>query len=265
MGETATHRSRFEEPEPLEYPSSRSFGKIRTLVVGRAPLETNSLQSILSELTSVEIVGSAESIPSAVRLIERLSPELIVLDSRAPVEMALEILDREDVRGKVIVGSILCGIGFRAFDVHRHQSLLDPPSGAVGNMHEPEEDGGEESSFHSNERRLKIDDPIILKLNARYYVVRVRSILTILAARHFTYVSTVEGYKGIASRSMREWFDRLPADTFARIHRNAMVNLEYIERIEETSHSSYDIFLKGRERPIPMSGRCFARMKRQLN
>ncbi len=112
---------------------------------------------------------------------------------------------------------------------------------------------------------MAFDDPIIIKLNERYHVVRVRSILTISSARHYTFVVTTEGYKGIASKSMKDWEDRLPGNMFLRIHRNSIINLEYVEHIVDSHHSSYEVYLKGIDKPVSMSNRCFARIRRQLN
>ena len=235
--------------------------KIRTMIVGRQSSELPALHSIISEINTLDIVAAADSVSSAVTFLKDCRPELIVLDSRIPVESALEILERTQESARTVFGSILLGVGFRFFELREHASPLDSP--------ETEEvllQGSLQANRRrTNERKLTFDDPIILKLSDQYHVVRVRSILSVSAARHYTFVVTVEGYKGLASKSMKDWEDRLPGNLFVRIHRNTIINLEYIEHIDESVHSPCQVYLKGVEKPISMSTRCFSRIKRQLN
>jgi two-component system LytT family response regulator len=257
-----------QELDGLLYASEVHAGadaKIRTMVVGRNPSELNSLQSALSEIGTLELVAAADSIPSALDILEKSRPELIVIDQRVPVELVLKILESEGEKGRVAFGSVLEGIGLRAFGVVWDDSNHDVMSHSSTEIESAVRGGKQNGRGQSQARKLSADDPIILKLNDKYHVVRVRSILTISSARHYTYVVTQEGFKGIASKSMKDWEDRLPANGFVRAHRNTIINLECVERIERSRHSTYNIYLKAVDKPVPMSHRCFARIKRQFN
>ena len=250
---------------PPSATQGRNGARIRTMIVGRHFSELQALQSILAETGTIEVIDTAESTLEALTRLDERRPELIVLDSKLPVETALEILERIPHSLRVIFGSVLSGIGFRAFDVQDHGSLLhwreQPAEDPVASIQKAKDDGG----IYTEARPLTIDDPIILKLNDQYHIVRVRSILSVSSARHYTFVVTAEGYKGIASKSMKEWEVRLPGNVFLRIHRNTIINLEYVEHIVDARHATYDVYLKGIDKPISMSNRCFARIKRQLN
>lgn len=54
---------------------------------------------------------------------------------------------------------------------------------------------------------------------------------------------------------MGEWESRLPEQSFARIHRSAIVNLEAVERVEEWFNYSFRVYLTGVEEPFIMSRR----------
>ncbi len=251
-------------PQHRSQPPGRTCARIRTMLVCRQYTDLPTLQSILAEIHTIELVAFADSTASALSCLLRSRPELIVLDSRMPVEMALEILGKVRDPGRVIFASILCGVGFRAFDVRNHGSLL----GSYSRVRETVDSSAQQIAEGTTEARvdkLAIDDPIILRLNDKYHVVRVRSILMVSSARHYSFVATVEGNKGISSRSMKDWEDRLPGNTFVRIHRNAIVNLDYIEHIEESPLSTYEIKLRGLDKAVPVSNSCFARMKKLLN
>jgi DNA-binding LytR/AlgR family response regulator len=73
-----------------------------------------------------------------------------------------------------------------------------------------------------------------------------------------------DGRQARARKSLREWVDRLPERDFVRIHRSTMVNLEFVERLEEWSHFSYRVYLRGLAEPLQMSRRWGARVRSRL-
>jgi two-component system LytT family response regulator len=235
------------------------------MVVGRNPSDLDLLQTILSEVSTLTIVAAADSTASVLDLLEECRPELVVIDQRVPVEIVLRILESRGEKGKVAFGSVLEGIGLRAFSVACDEANQDAKLRSSAGIESGVRDLKEEIRWPSQGRKLSAADPIILKLNDKYHVVRVRSILSVSAARHYTYVVTQEGFKGIASKSMRGWEDRLPGNVFVRIHRNTIINLECVDRIEPSHHSTYSVYLRGVDKPVSMSHRCFARIKRQFN
>ena len=93
---------------------------------------------------------------------------------------------------------------------------------------------------------------------------RLNSILSIQAAGDYSELTFREGKKGLVLKSMQEWEDRLPENRFCRIHRSAIVNIEYIDRIEEWFKNSYRVHLKGVDTPILMSRRYVALLKQKL-
>ena len=62
---------------------------------------------------------------------------------------------------------------------------------------------------------------------------------------------------------MKEWDDRLP-ENFCRIHRSSIINLEYVERLEEWFNYSYQVYLRGIKEPFVMSRRYAAKLKENL-
>jgi len=64
-----------------------------------------------------------------------------------------------------------------------------------------------------------------------------------------------------SSKSLREWEQRLPDRQFVRIHRSTIVNLDYVERLEQWSHASQHVYLRGLTEPMIMSRRFGARLR----
>lgn len=57
---------------------------------------------------------------------------------------------------------------------------------------------------------------------------------------------------------------RLPDRFFLRIHRSTIINLDHVERVEEWSHGSYLVYMRGLPEPLPMSRRYAARVRSLL-
>jgi two-component system, LytTR family, response regulator len=239
--------------------------KIRTIVVLDGTAQNQFLLSLSSYVPALETVGIADGVVSALKLIEEKSPELVVLDSDIPLNAVAEIFDRT---GSSVSTAFICsgrGPTLRLFDIR--ESVEIPTTATHGTLEgenirrfeEPQRD------LLQQQRKLSSSDPILLKLNDKFHVVRVGSILFISSSRHYTYVATIDGKKGIASKSIGVWESRLPLNSFVRIHRNAIVNLDHVDRIEGVRDHSFQLYLHGLEKPLAISSRCFARVKRQLN
>ena len=63
---------------------------------------------------------------------------------------------------------------------------------------------------------------------------------------------------------MREWEQRLPERVFFRIHRSNIINIEYVDNVEEWFNNSYKIYMKNLKEPLVMSRRYAAKIKETL-
>jgi DNA-binding LytR/AlgR family response regulator len=64
---------------------------------------------------------------------------------------------------------------------------------------------------------------------------------------------------------MAEWETRLPDAFFNRIHRTTIVNMEFVDRLEEWFNNSYRVYMKGIEEPYVMSRRYVTKLKQKLS
>lgn len=81
----------------------------------------------------------------------------------------------------------------------------------------------------------------------------------------YTEVTTVRGQKGLVDRHMREWEARLPQNYFIRIHRTTIINVDYVEKIEEWFNYNYRVYLRGVEKPLAMSRRSLSKLKDRMS
>ena len=110
--------------------------------------------------------------------------------------------------------------------------------------------------------RLEYQDRLFLRLDDRMGFVRVADIVSIVSDGDYSIVRLAGGRTHRARKSLREWGARLPENAFVRVHRSTVVNLEFVERVEEWSHSSYRLYLRGASEPVTMSRRYAGRLRR---
>jgi DNA-binding LytR/AlgR family response regulator len=101
-------------------------------------------------------------------------------------------------------------------------------------------------------------------LGRHFKFLTVKTILNISAAGDYSEVLTSDGHRGLTLKSMKEWETRLPTQHFVRIHRSTIINMEFIDRVEEWFNFSFKVYLKGIEEPYLISRRYATRLKERL-
>jgi len=103
--------------------------RLRTLIVDDEPLAVERLQILCAKIPSLSLVGTATEGASALRLIESLSPDLVLLDIQMPGMdgMALaRTLAARGVRPCVIFVTAFEAFAVAAFDIGAVDYLLKP-------------------------------------------------------------------------------------------------------------------------------------------
>jgi YesN/AraC family two-component response regulator len=73
--------------------SPEGFGIARVLICEDEPLAVRALREYLKDVDWIEVVGDARNGSEAIRLIQKLEPDLIFLDVRMPGMSGLEVLE----------------------------------------------------------------------------------------------------------------------------------------------------------------------------
>ena len=90
---------------------------------------------------------------------------------------------------------------------------------------------------------------------------KISSIVLITSDGDYTNVFTRDDKKGLVTKTMKEWDGRLPKKQFCRVHRNSIINTEYIDEIDKWFNYSYRIKLKGIGDPVVISRRYARKLK----
>lgn len=233
------------------------------LIVDDERLARKDLTTLLSEYKDVKIVGEADNVSTAVKAIEQLNPEIIFLDIQMPGESGFDLLNKIKTDARIVFVTAFDEYAIRAFEINALDYLLKPVN--------PERLARTITRIKNNEepeleemRKLGFDDRLFLLINDGMKFLRIKSIRSIQSAGDYTEIITKNDSKGLTLKSMKEWEYRLPEQYFCRIHRSTIINMEYIDRLEEWFNYSFKVYLKGIEKPYVMSRRYVAKLKRLM-
>lgn len=114
------------------------------------------------------------------------------------------------------------------------------------------------------EKKLTDDDFIFVKGKNNPKFVRAGDIKCIISQGNDTNVFLKSNESFPIRRTLSKWESLLPENTFRRVHKSAIVNLNFIERISKWSSGTYLIHIKDMEKTLTISQRYAKEINLQL-
>jgi two-component system LytT family response regulator len=233
--------------------------KIRTLIVDDEPLAREGVALALAAERDVEIVGSCEDGPSAVRAIRDLDPDLVFLDVRMPGLDGFAVIDAigTDKMPPVIFLTAHEEHALRAFRVNALDYLLKPIDAAdlrksverARRRRAQDEIGawrGElralVAAFAHERPEADANERILVRTNGRVHVLDPREIDWVEAAGDYVTMRAA-GKSHLVRDSLRNIEARLAPHGFVRIHRSTLVKLASIRELVAKDSGDHDVVL----------------------
>ncbi len=237
--------------------------KRTSIIVDDERLARQALKSVISEVGQVEIIGEAEDVKSAIILIEDTQPDIIFLDIQMPGESGFDFLEKIHTKAKIIFVTAYDEFALRAFEVNALDYLMKPVShsrlkATLDRLNEEEPENLE------SKRKLSIGDRLFILFMSHYIFLKIDTITHISSAGDYSEVFTNDGKHGLTNKSMQEWEERLPDNSFCRIHRSTIINIDAVLKVEDWFNNSFRVYLKGVEQPFSMSRRYASTIKGKM-
>ena len=237
--------------------------KYKAILVDDEKFAREDLKSVLADFDDIVVIGEAEKLVDAKKMCEELKPDIVFLDVRLKGEFGFELLSKIDQDIKVIFVTAYDEYAVRAFEVNALDYLVKPinPERLKLTLEKLESN----ENLGVSENPLQIDDSIFIMMNHKHQFLKIKNIVVITAASDYTEIITNDYKKYLTSKPMKEWDERLPERNFCRIHRSTIVNLSFINSVEEWFNQAYSVKVKGIEKPFTMSRNYAAKIKKLLS
>lgn len=243
-----------------------------------------ALRTLLDAHPDVEIVGEAQDLDGATERARSTGANLVFLDVKLNGEIGLELMPRLDASVRVIVVSAFNEFAAQAFQANAFDYLLKPVDAASlavsvarlassllppgREVHDGNGDGDGDGNGNGDGNGmlppLALNDRLFLRMNDAMGFLPVHLIRAVLADRDHAELILGDGRRVRVRKPLREWAHRLPARHFVQIHRSTVINLDAVDRVEEWSHQSFRIHIKGHAEPFAMSRRFAAKVRTRL-
>ena len=237
--------------------SDTSSAKTRVVIVDDEPLARERLRMLLAGESWIEIIAECPDGPSAITTIQKLRPELVFLDVQMPGATGFDVIQSigPERMPFVIFVTAYDRYALRAFDVHAIDYLLKPFDRErfqqallrARQQLDRRTNGDLERRLLQLVQDLKPApqrlERFVIKAGGRVFFVRSDEIDWIEAAGNY-----VKLHVGAEAHLFRETMNALESqldpDTFFRVHRSHIVNIERVRELQPWFNGEYGVFLR---------------------
>lgn len=118
------------------------------------------------------------------------------------------------------------------------------------------------TTFDENNGTVKRNDHILVKIGNKLKLVEFSEIICITALKEYSKIITGDNSRIVVRKSLKKWLDTLPSESFLRIHRSTIININYIEKIIKINERTYTVHLKNIKETFDFSHRYANIMRR---
>ena len=108
------------------------------------------------------------------------------------------------------------------------------------------------------------NEKLLVKNNDRQEFIQLSQVRAILANAEYSTVCWDANRHAMFRKAIRTWDKELPSARFIRIHRSTIVNLDFLDHVETEADGSRLVYIKGLEKPFPVSQRARASFNKAL-
>jgi two-component system LytT family response regulator len=241
--------------------SGKQPGPIRVLVVDDEPLARRNLTVLLRRDPDIGSIAECESGLDAIREIRESKPDLLFLDVQMPECDGFDVIELlgSDLPSTIIFVTAFDEYALRAFEAGALDYLLKPFDDArFGRALYRAKD----KLAHYAPLQPRPIERLMVKNRGQVVFLNVADIDWIEAADYYACLH-VGSSTHILRRTLSELERDLGDETFIRIHRSIIVNLDRIHGLETQSDGEYEVVLKSKVR-LRLSRRFRKRLRDRL-
>jgi two-component system, LytTR family, response regulator len=234
--------------------------RLRVIVVDDISIQRILMRRLVEGHSSLQWVAEAHDAKSAMELIERECPDVLLLDVQMPGMSGLELIGRLKHPPKIVIASAWPSYAVEAFALDAVDYLLKPisPERFASTVLRLERIFGEEPSPLVRHEAV---DRICLRTTERTFFLPLHGIAAMKADGDFTWVYDVQQPPILACRRLGEFDELLPTPPFARLDRSLIINLDRVSKVDRLSRNDAHLWLRGLTEPLEIGRTAIARLQ----
>ena len=239
---------------------------LKALLIDDEPAALAALRTLLAEQATapVMIVGEAATLTTARVLLARDDYELVFLDIQLRGGSGFDLVPQVRAGARIVFVTAHDEFSLRAFEVNALDYLIKPVAPerlarTLGRLAAPSP-----GPAVSPPAAFTSDDPVYVETDGAARFVQLRQIAAILSGDNYTELRLTNGRHLLVRRPLAAWEAMLPAALIVRAHRQALVNLAAVERVEALSDERGELHLSGWPEPVIASRRQWPALRVRL-
>lgn len=182
----------------------------------------------------IEIIGLADSVVNARKLVNVHEPDVVFLDINMPVLDGFDFLEQFDERNFMVVFvSAYEEYGIKALKAGAVDYLLKPIN--IKELKQTVKKLLSKPNKNIIVEPIHEADKLVLPTSHGFNVFVIEDIIRLEAEGCYTKVVIKEGKAVIISRTLKDFEETLPKEIFFRIHKSHLVNLKHIKDYSKIS------------------------------
>lgn len=209
--------------------------KAKALIIEDNSLNSNLLNSLLIKYCPrIEVVGISNDIEASLRMIEHYKPNLLFLDIILNNENGLDIIRLlKNTQHKVIIVSAYNNFALDALRLSVIDYILKPIdiTALVDAV----------NKYLDNYYDIEIarsSNFIALPSKNDYQLVSLNDVIRLESSKNYTVIHIKNHNSTLVSKTLKHFEDKLPIETFIRIHKSHIININFIERLSRAKGMS---------------------------
>lgn len=248
------------------------MSQIKTLIVDDDSLARERLQRLLEAHENIKVIGEASNGAEALKKIVERKPDLVFMDIEMPVLNGIEAArSLGAVKPMIVFATAFDAYAVRAFEVNAVDYILKPVQNVRLAITLDKVAAMLNHGSYPFERYVASAESY--QKNRRISFVEGREI-TVLSMDDISLVMTEDRYSQVffkdktllVDEPLHKINDRLDKSIFLFAHRNALVNVNFIERLKREGLRKYSLLMKSPHGVIVSVSRgCLAQVRQILH
>ncbi len=224
---------------------------MKALVIDDERLARKELMNLLEEYPEVRVIGECNNADNAIKKIEVLKPDIIFLDIQMPGKDGFGLLEEISFVPQVVFTTAYDEFAIKAFEVNAFDYLLKPiEQSRLGETIEKlkatrqfEDEQMEEVQLGESSNVLGENDQVFVKDGEKCWFVKLSEVSAFESEGNYVRVY-FKTFKPLILKSLNGLEQRLDQKVFFRANRKFIINLNWVDKIENWFNGGLRVSLK---------------------
>ncbi|HEU5292073.1 MAG TPA: LytTR family DNA-binding domain-containing protein [Cyclobacteriaceae bacterium] len=239
---------------------------MKALIVDDERLARKELIKLLEDHPGIEVVGEAMNAEEAIQMTNDLNPDLLFLDIQMPGKTGFQLLEELDSVPVVVFTTAYDEFALKAFEVNALDYLLKPIqaerlSETVAKIVEKER--SKAIAARNPDKKLGLNDQVFVKDGDRCWFVSLTNVRMFESDGNYIKVY-FDSNRPMIHKSLNALDEKLDERAFFRASRKHIINLSWVEGIEQWFNGGLMVKLKGGDK-VEVSRRQAAKFKDMMS